>query len=256
MVRNSIISGFFIVALLLASGCAIEDVIVDDTPQPFDELSAVEMAEETAMMGEGFMQIAADLGANGAGRGDWEYLDGTWYRSDSLHIEEEGYTSDVAYDYTVQYFDADSNVVEGHLEATRLAATQAGTATGTWIDGETVATVDFDILGSATCTGLNTAMMTAAGEGGYNLHRVVTVSDITIFDRHLVVSWETGGNGLEIPEGGYCPTGTILYDMAPYHMVLTFDGSTAADYILYDADDAQVPGGGGTHTLDWCDPVP
>ncbi len=156
-----------------------------------------------------------------------------------------GYT--YSWFYTVQYLDASGNPQEDAAGAASIRHTLDGTGEYSLNNGGYQIEYLYVYAYDTTISGLGSDTHVLDGTGSveidysYNAGGQVQSAD-------YVMNWETLGDGVSFPTNG-CPTGTIRYDMNPYHYDVVFDGSGTAVGTLYDASGNVVASGGGSYPL-------
>jgi hypothetical protein len=164
----------------------------------------------------------------------WEY---NWVQS--------GYTWN--WIYTTQYLDGSGNPQQDAAGAAGVNHTMDGT--GDYSQSVSGFQIDYtyDYNYDTSFTGLGTDTVTMTGTGGIDLDYTYVGSGVNQSSNY-VMNWATVGNGVSWVNGG-CPTGTIRYDMDPYHMDVVFNGSSSAISTLYDGNNNVVGGGGSTYPM-------
>lgn len=239
---------------MLAFGCIgclgddDDDTTGPGTPDEFDQPTAIAQSQlagpQAVTMVENMSTIAGGVGTF---RDDysWNAAEQRW---------EYNYVwSDSGYDYdwlfTVQYL-ASGTPQQDEDGADAINHTMHGTMD--YEDSQQGADIvlhyiyDYDV----TITGMSTrSVLTLEGGGYFDIDYTYSFGGINQ-SYNYVANWETvGPNHIQAEENGGCPTGTIRYSMDPYYLDVVFDGSSSATATLYDGNDAVVPGGGGTYSL-------
>lgn len=166
----------------------------------------------------------------------WEYTFG---------YTEAGFTYELK--YTVQYRDGNGNAQRASSAASSLRHTMTGTGDYSYTDGGYTMTYEYAYAYDTTVTGIQTQTRVVTGTGS-------TVYDYAYAGNGLNQSntyetnWATQGNGLSVPVDG-CPTGTVRFNMDPYHYDVVFNNTSTATGTLYNAGGTVIPDGGNTHTL-------
>jgi hypothetical protein len=183
-----------------------------------------------------------DAGATGGTYG-WNAETMRWeYR----YLDDE---TDYDYDwtYTVQYRDSDGVPLQFPTGAALLHHTMHGTMDYASSQSGYNLTYNYMYDYDVTITGLGTSLFTMAGSGGYDIDYQYVGNGVNQ-DINYAVDWETLGGGITVAPGG-CPSGTIRYTFAPYHLDVVFNGSSSATYTLYDGGGGTVAAGSGTYPV-------
>ncbi len=209
-----------------------------DSNDAFNEIVVLDIGVPSAVL-----QTKATLdGAIEAAGGFTGVRDYSWdadeqaYVDDLSHEEGDAVFTGTAW---VQYLDGTTPVQDiGSADSVHfIYDLTVVTTTDTW---SATANYDSDLV----ISGMGTGTLTGNGSGGFSYELALNgISSSQLY----VATWETvGPDHITIPEGGGCPTGEIVFTMAPYTMSIIADGSSTASYTVYDADDAPVENGAGT----------
>jgi hypothetical protein len=242
-------------AMLVAlAGCSDDDD--DDNPmgpggndpatQDFDQTTAVAQAQAAAPQGVALVESMSSI-ATGYDKSEknyaynaeaqrWEY-DASW--------SQNGYTYD--WFYTVQYLDGDGNPQQNSGDASSAHHTMSGTGSYAFQQGGATLSYDYLYAYDTMITGLNTATRVLSGTGEIGIDYSYSGNGVEQ-NYTYAMDWETVGDGVSFPASG-CPSGTIRYNLDPYHLDLVFDGAGNAVGTLYDGNGNEVSGGGSTHTV-------
>ena len=235
-----------LVMLALSFGCSDDETPTgpagtNDPPtgDAFDQSTAVVLAQANAASAASTVALAAGL-AGGFGAPGPDREGETWNEAEMRWEWTETYSEgdmEQSYEYTLQYLDASGDPQMDPEGAASMRYTWTGTFSTMNSGTSIIYEYNFDIA----WTGLGTATYVMDGTGWYSYSIVVEVQGQQITTDY-VTSWETEAPGVSIPSGGAgCPTGSILYDMAPYSMTVTFDGTNMYGYAMEDASGNDVP---------------
>ena len=247
--RMMILLMMLALAAFSLSGCGDDDPTGpgggnNNTGDAFDQTTAVTQAQTASPQAVAMVQslegMTAGVGnknyAYNAANQRWEY-DYSWGTS--------GYTYD--WFYTVQYLDGAGNPQESHTGAVSIRHTLMGTGDYNMDQGGYVFDYDFSYSYDVTMSGLDTSTATMTGSGSTDIDYTYTGQGVNQ-SNNWVMNWSTLDPGISYPDGG-CPTGTIRYDMSPFHLDVVFNGTGNATSTLYDGSNNVVQSGGGTYPL-------
>jgi hypothetical protein len=254
--RMSLVLPFICLALGLGlPGCGDDDDDNPMGPEPpsghseFDQSTAVSQASTAAPQAVALVQsmtvLAGGFSPRSAG-GDtysWNETTGRW----EWHYiwDQTGYDYD--WFYTVQYLDAQGTPQQQPTGAATIAHTMNGTGDYHQESDGTVVDYNYAYTYSVSTTGLGTEALRMAGTGGWDFDYAWSNGSQSQAYSYEI-GWQTLDDVITIPLGG-CPTGTIRYTFAPYHLDIVFNGTSTAVATLYDGNGSIVTAGGSNQPV-------
>lgn len=240
-----------VLPLLLAlalTGCGGDDPASpggnNDGGDAMTEATAVSQAPLNTTQAVSLVESMSSLVA-GVGNKDygWDAETQMWVYDHNW--SENGYTYDWL--YTTQYLDADGNPQQSANGAAEIIHEMNGIGSYSLDQSGFSYSYDYTYEYNTHFSGVNTGTLTMVASGGTDIDAVVNTGG-TQQTSSYVMNWETLGGGI-VWENGGCPSGTIRYDMNPYHLDVVFDGNGTATSTLYDGSGGTVSGGGGTNSV-------
>jgi hypothetical protein len=232
-----------ILALLLA-GCSDDDPAEPGNGDPFDEDTAVMMAEQVVPFALDLVEQVEIIGGGltakqeGTFAYEWNAELQRWEWSFSSSDETFAWE----WFYTVRYIGADGEPQQDPYGAVRAEYSLVSTGSGMSTEGDATATWEFAVSFANTISGIGTETYLIDGTGSEEVDYSY-FTDRNVASAHYVVTYEILGDGVAVPAGGGCPTGTIRFTLAPYTMNVDFDGTSTVNYTVYDGSGNPVHNG-------------
>jgi hypothetical protein len=105
---------------------------------------------------------------------------------------------------------------------------------------------DFGWVQNYSAAGLGTDTLLIDGDGSVDIDYAWS-SDGSSGSASYAASWDIVSPGVSYPLDG-CPTGSIVFTLAPFTVTVVFDGDDTATYTMRNGDTV-IPEGSGTTTL-------
>jgi len=242
------LAALMLIALLAVAGCGDDDDSnptgpIDPQVSDFDQATAMAQAQAAAPQGVALVESMSAMAEGYNKSYGWNPDTQRWESSETW--SQAGYTYN--WSYTVQYLDAGGNPQQDASGAASARHTMNGSGNYALDQGGAALEYDFLYTYDTTMTGLNTDTLVLQGSGETDIDYTYVGNGVNVSDTYAM-SWQTVGNGVSFPTNG-CPSGTIRYDMSPYHMDLVFDGQGNANGTLYDGGGNEVAGGSSSNQV-------
>ncbi|MCB1150884.1 hypothetical protein KDK88_05015 [bacterium] len=236
-----------ILALALL-GCGGDDPASpgDGTPSgdTMDEATAVSQAPLNTAQAVSLVESMSTL-VDGVGNKNYGWDANTQMWVYDYNWSQNGYTYN--WHYTTQYLDAAGEPQQSADGAVEIIHDMDGTGSYSLNQTGYSYTYSYTYQYDTHFTGLGSGTVTMTASGGTDIQADVNVNG-TQQSSSYIMNWETLGDGITWAGGG-CPSGTIRYDMNPYHLDVVFHGNGTSTSTLYNGSGGTVNGGGGTQNV-------
>jgi len=239
--------GLSLILILAVAGCGDDDPASpgggNNNADAMDESTAISQAplntSQAVALVESMSSLTAGVGNKNYG---WDAESQMWVYDYTW--SQNGYTYD--WHYTTQYLDATGEPQQSANGAAEVLHEMTGVGSYGLDQTGYSFSYDYTYEYSTRFTGLGTDTVAMTGSGGIDIDYSVSTNGVNQSSTY-VMNWSTLGDGIVWNNGG-CPSGTIRYDMNPYHLDVVFDGNGNAVSTLYNGSGGTVSGGGGTRT--------
>ena len=236
-----------ILAFALA-GCGGDDPASPSGGNPtgdaMDESTAISQAPLNTAQAVGLVESMSTL-VDGVGNKNygWDASSQMWVYDYSWN--QNGYTYN--WRYTTQYLDAAGDPQQSANGAVEVLHDMTGTGSYSLNQTGYSYTYAYTYEYNTHFMGLGSSLVTMTGSGGTDIQADVSVNGIQQSSSYIM-NWATQGDGITWSNGG-CPSGTIRYDMNPYHLDVVFNGTGTVTSTLYNGSGGTVSGGGSTQNV-------
>lgn len=233
-----------LLVIFALAGCGGDDPASpggnNNTGDAMNEATAVSQAPLNTAQAVSLVESMSSLidGVGGKNYG-WDEASQSWVYNYTW--SQSGYTYD--WHYSTQYLDASGTPQQSAAGAAEVLHELSGT--GTYSLSQSGYSYDYTYTYEYEThfTGLGSGTVTMTGSGGVDMDADIVVNGVSQSSSY-VMDWTTLGDGI-VWTGGGCPSGTIRYDMNPYHLDVVFNGDGTATSTLYNSGGGVVNGGGG-----------